>query len=163
MLMILLLSKTWRNCHMNFVRDIHARALDVRNDDQYTMEDLHNKLFPKTRRGKRGINTILLPPRRNPATNVLLSWSVRNMEIVIKKKKGMIKDFTLVVNFYAMPRPRLRMLRARRALFLQQDCSLWTLPQNGQSQEVNIVAMKKSVRWVRERRAGVQGLSSQPA
>jgi len=38
---------------MNFVRDIHARALDVRNDDQYTMEDLHNKLFPKTRRGKR--------------------------------------------------------------------------------------------------------------
>ena len=46
--------------------------LDVRNDDQYTMEDLHNKLFPKTRRGKR-INTILLPPRRNPATNVLLS------------------------------------------------------------------------------------------
>ena len=41
------------DCHMNFVRDIHARALDVRNDDQCTMEELDNKLFPKTRRGKR--------------------------------------------------------------------------------------------------------------
>ena len=41
------------DCHMNFVRDLHARALDVRDDDQCTMEELDNKLFPKTRRGKR--------------------------------------------------------------------------------------------------------------
>ena len=30
------------DCHMNFVRDLHARALDVRDDDQCTMEELHN-------------------------------------------------------------------------------------------------------------------------
>ena len=41
------------DCHMNFVRDLHARALDVRDEDQCTMEELDNKLFPKTRRGKR--------------------------------------------------------------------------------------------------------------
>ena len=41
------------DCHMNFVQDIRACALDVRNDDQCTMEELHRKLFPKTRRGKR--------------------------------------------------------------------------------------------------------------
>ena len=30
------------DCHMNFLRDLHARALDVRDDDQCTMEELHN-------------------------------------------------------------------------------------------------------------------------
>ena len=34
------------DCHMNFVRDIRDRALDVRNDHQCTMEELHRKLFP---------------------------------------------------------------------------------------------------------------------
>ena len=35
------------DCHMNFVRDIHACALDVRDDDQCTMEELQRKLlFP---------------------------------------------------------------------------------------------------------------------
>ena len=34
------------DCHMNFVRDIHACALDVRDDDQCNMEELQRKLFP---------------------------------------------------------------------------------------------------------------------
>ena len=41
------------DCHMNFVRDIHACALDVRDDDQCTMEELYHKFLPKARRGKR--------------------------------------------------------------------------------------------------------------
>ena len=111
------------DCHMNFVRDIRDRALDVRNDDQCTMEELYNKFFPKTRRGKK--DKYHSPTTKKSGDQCPPEFKRQKYgNSDIKKKKGMIQDLTLAVTFYAMPRPRLRMLRARRALFLQQDCSL---------------------------------------
>ena len=59
------------DCHMNFVRDIHACALDVRDDDQCTMEELHNVNSFRRQGVAKGINTIL-PPR--PRNQVTINW-----------------------------------------------------------------------------------------
>ena len=73
------------DCHMNFVRDIHNNALDVRDDDQCTMEELHSKLWPKTRRGKRDK---FHPPNTNESGDNELSPP----ELKLKRQKCVRSD-----------------------------------------------------------------------